>query len=200
MAFPGQKQTPSSFRFCPYVQHGKSGRPLVISLELQQGKRGIRVIIPFTHNAAVLLMRSCIPVLQEKRITGGATWGRKHLAWGLCSCELQTHSRGKQGPGKGINRFCQTGIGLMMMLLQSWWHCLTCSGFPLSLCRIKPKWMPCSEQVPWFAEGWEEKEVWVGSVSSLLWFTDSQNVPAFKQTDSLWGESWETCFWGPCTA
>lgn len=68
-----QKQNRRSSRFSFYVQHGKSGRPLVISLELQQCRDGVREIIPFTNSTAVLLMRSCIHMLQEKSITESAT-------------------------------------------------------------------------------------------------------------------------------
>lgn len=195
MAFPCQKQTPSSFRFLPYIQHGKSGRSLVISLELQHCRGGVRAASPFTHNAAFLLMNSCIPVVQEKSVTGGATWGRKHLAWGLWSCELQTHSRGKPGPSKVIKRLCKTGICYMMMLLQSWWYCLTQIWLP-----FKSVWNRTKVNT-WtgFAEGWEEKEIWVGSVSSLPQFAESQNVPASKQTDSLGGNHGR-CFWGPHVA
>lgn len=136
-----QKQNPSSSRFCCYVQHGKSGRPLVISLELQQCRDGVREIVPFTTDTAVLLMGSCIHILQEKSITESAMWGSKHLAWGLCSCEPQTRSI--ITTHEDISRFSQNGhtagIYLIMKLLQSWWYCLICSGFPLSLCWIKPK-------------------------------------------------------------
>lgn len=134
--------SPSSFRFCPYVQHGKSERPLVISLELQHC-----IVVseqsPLHPHCSCFIHQQLHSCGRRKNITGGATWGRKHLARGsLWSCELQTHSRGKQGPSKGMSRLCKTGICLMMMLLQSWGCCLSCSGFPLSLCGIRPKPIP----------------------------------------------------------
>jgi len=69
VAYACQKQKPSSSRFCSYVQHGKLGRPLVTSLELQQCRKGFRETIPFTTITAVLLIRSCIHMLQEESIT-----------------------------------------------------------------------------------------------------------------------------------
>lgn len=54
--------------FCSDVQHTNAEQPQVKSLRLQQ----CREITPLTDKPTVLLMRSCIHMLQEQSIAEGA--------------------------------------------------------------------------------------------------------------------------------
>lgn len=141
VAFPCQKQTPSSFRFCPYVQHGKSGRPLVISLELQhcsvvseQSPPSPTMQLLFSWAAAFLWHRKkdyrrCYMRQKALGMRTGILWAPDTLQG-----KTRTQQEDKQTL-QNWDLLNEDAFAILRVLSDLFW-------LPLSLCGFKPKPIP----------------------------------------------------------